>query len=449
MRAAFYTFGCKLNQYETEALASAFRNQGFSVVSLHEGCLQESDVYLINTCTVTSKSEQKARRLIRALSRGHPDSLLVVTGCYAQCDGEAVRALGPNIVVVPQARKDALLDFPLFLKRVDGGGGEGRRDLAREYFARLDASAGDPFRFRVASYSFHSRAFLKIQDGCDNACAFCRVPLARGGSVSLEPERVYERLQEIERAGYREAVLTGVNISSYRCGGLRLPELLAEALARSTSLRIRLSSLEPEAVSPPLAEVLKEPRLRPHFHLPVQSGSDRVLAAMRRGYTAAKVEEAVDMLRAAKPGAFLAADLIVGFPGESEEDFTLTLDLAARLRFAKLHVFPFSPRPGTPAWGLGGRVPERVRDQRVRRLVDLCERLYRLYAEQWRGREVEMVLEGRQAHGGGEGWRGLSENYLKILVGGVPGALARSGGLVRVRIDDIGAVCRGSFLAGA
>ena len=453
MRAAFHTFGCKLNQFETEALASAFRSQGFSLVDADE----EAEVYLINTCTVTGKSEQKARRYIRGLARGRPEALLVVTGCYAQLEPGAIESLGSNVTVVSQSDKSLLLDLPRHLQEQGLGAvtlaGQAQAFL-RDLPGRRARGSPDPFDFQVQRYSFHSRAFLKIQDGCDHRCAYCRVPLARGGSVSLDPELAVRRVRLLAEAGYREVVLTGVNISAWRHGaGTPQPEaglgrLLQRLLESTTGVRLRLSSLEPETIKPALVEVLRHPRVCPHFHLPVQSGSDRLLAAMRRRYRAEQVRQAVVLLRDARPEPFLAADLIAGFPSETEEDFRDSFELAESLGFAKLHVFPFSPRPGTAAGRMGGRVPERVRDERVRALTGLSDRLARAYRGSMVGREVEVVLEERRA--GDSVWRGFSGNYLPCAVGGVPEGPGPSGSspgrLVRARIESDGDPCGAVFL---
>jgi threonylcarbamoyladenosine tRNA methylthiotransferase MtaB len=447
MRASFHTFGCKLNQFETEALASAFRSRGFSLV----GPGEQAEVYVVNTCTVTGRSEQKARRFIRGLARARPQALLVVTGCYAQLDAGTVASLGPNVAVVSQADKSLLLDLPRLLQEV------GRADaVAAALKGRPGGStAGNPFAFQVERYSFHSRAFLKIQDGCDHRCAYCRVPLARGGSVSLDPELAVERGRLLEKAGYREVVLTGVNISAWRHAERGLDGLLDRLLGSTGEIRLRLSSLEPETIKPALVEALRHPRICPHFHLPVQSGSDRMLRSMRRRYRAEQVRRAAALLRDAQAEPFLAADLIAGFPGETEEDFRATFELAESLGFAKLHVFPFSPRPGTAAVRMAGRVPERVRDARVRALTGLSDRLAASYRSAWVGREVQVVLERRLAGGrGGEpAWRGFSGNYLPCAVRGVPDAPGPSalspGRLVRARIEDAGDPCGALFLGPA
>jgi threonylcarbamoyladenosine tRNA methylthiotransferase MtaB len=461
MRVCFHTLGCKLNQYETEALASSFRDQGFAV--LPPG--RDAELYIVNTCTVTSMSEQKGRRCIRGLARRHPEAFLIVTGCYAQLAREELAALAPNLLVVPQSDKHLLLELPARLaglvpengaepvaatarallsppsvarpggvaapSRGAPGGGSGRRRM----------SVPPVFRYRADRLSFHSRAFLKIQDGCDCSCAYCRVPLARGPSVSLEPAVVLERAQALQRAGYREVVLTGVNIGAYRAGGLGLEGLLRSLLSGTAEVRLRLSSLEPEHVTPALVECLRSERVCPHFHLPVQSGSDAVLAAMRRRYRRAELLEAVALLRSVKEDPFVAADFITGFPGENEEDFQLTRGLIEELALSRLHVFPFSPRPGTAAFSMKGRPAERVRDRRAAELGALSRTLQGRYLRRWQGREVEAVLErgpGRDDEREGRAaWRALSANYLELELHGVPQGLARAGNLVRARIEPL------------
>jgi len=437
MTASFHTFGCRLNQYETEALASEFRNQGFSLVSPD----QPADVYVINTCTVTSKSEQKARRLIRKISREHAGSLLVVTGCYAQLNAGDLKALGSNVQVISQEQKASLMELPLLL-RERGSAACTSGDL--QGCGWSGETGSDPFRYRVDRFSYHSRAFLKVQDGCDYRCAYCRVPLARGRSVSLDPDEAVQRARETEQRGYREVVLTGVNLTAYRFGGIELPALLEKILAGTGRLRLRLSSLEPEKIKPELVGVLRSPRICPHFHLPVQSGSDQVLLRMRRRYRSERIARAVQLLREAKEDPFLAADMIVGFPGEKEQDFLASLKLVESLGLSKLHVFPFSPRPGTSAEHLADPVPERIRDQRVHELLSLSARLHRTYIQRWLGRQVEVVLEKDGATVDG-GWRGLSGNYLKVLVLGVPGEAGRAGNLVQAVIEQAGNPCRGRF----
>jgi len=341
MKVGFHTFGCKLNQFETEALASALRSQGCFIVTAE----QPADAYVVNTCTVTAKADHKARALVRSLARLHPGSTVVVTGCSAQVEARRLAALGRNVVVVPQDRKDRLLDLPRLIAAEGDLPGSFVREVSR-------SGASDPFALRAGSSSFHARAFLKIQDGCDGACAYCRVPLARGGSVCLDVEEVIRRATHLEASGFREIVLTGVNVSRYQSHGVDLGKLLRAVLSATVRARLRISSLEPEAVSQALAAELAHPRVCPHFHLPVQSGSDEVLRGMRRRYTSTRVREAVSTLKQVKPDPFVACDLMTGYPGEGAAEFDLTRALVEEAGFAALHVFPFSPRPGTPAASL-------------------------------------------------------------------------------------------------
>ena len=428
MRVGFHTFGCKLNQYETESLASSIGGQGVSVVPAD----QEAEVYIVSTCTVTARADHKARAFIRGLARSRPGALLVVTGCSAQLEAEALSALAENVVVVPQAEKADLLDLPRLL----AGGVDSLRQ-------RRAGAPPDPFAFNARVPRFHTRAFLKVQDGCDCRCSYCRVPLARGPGASLDPELAAQRARELEDMGCGEIVITGVNISSWRTGSLRLPQLLAGLLSATRSARLRLSSLEPEGITAELAVILAHPRICPHFHLPVQSGSDAILGLMKRSYRSKLVPETVSLLREAKGDPFLAADLIVGFPGESEEDFQATRTLVLRSRFSALHVFPFSARPGTLAASMRPRVPERIRGERARDLGNLSRELAASYARSWIGREVEVLLEGKP---GISSHQGVSENYLKVAVRGIPQGEGIPGEIARARLAEADGRCKADFL---
>jgi threonylcarbamoyladenosine tRNA methylthiotransferase MtaB len=433
-RIGFHTFGCKLNQYETEALASAFRGQGFSIVSSDE----DAEAYVINTCTVTARADHKARALVRGLARGRPGALLVVTGCSAQLEAAALSALSPNVIVVPQARKAWLLDLPRALAA----------DPARPAAALAAGAAGapteaaaGPFAFTVDEYSFHTRAFLKIQDGCDAACAYCRVPQARGPSVSLDAPEVVRRAAALESMGNREIVITGIHVSAYRAGDIRLADLLRLLLDATSRTRFRLSSLEPESVTEGLAGALAHPRVCAHFHLPVQSGSDRILAAMKRRYRADRVREAVALLRSVKSDPFIAADVIAGFPGETDEDHAATRECVQSLAFSALHVFPFSPRPGTAAFGMKPAVPERTRYQRARELTGIARAQSLAYARSWIGREVEALIEDRV----GAKTHGVSGNYLKLDIHGLPAGAEPAGRLARVTVTAVHSRCAAEF----
>ena len=396
---------------------------------------QDAEAYIVNTCTVTARADHKARALIRGLARSRPDALLLVTGCSAQLEGAALASLAKNIIVVPQAEKSMLLDLPRILEEARGptSSAETRTELRK-------GNPPDPFAFTVKELSFHSRAFLKIQDGCDSWCSYCRVPQARGPSISLGAAEVVRRAAKFESDGYRELVITGVNISAWNEGSLRLPDLLRELLSGTQQSRIRLSSLEPESITTDLGRVLSEDRICPHFHIPVQSGSDVILEAMKRRYSIGRIAEGVSLLRAVKDTPFIAADVIVGFPGETEEDFDGTRCMVRALGFSALHIFPFSARPGTAAAALRPMIPERIRYQRARELAGIAREQSEAYVRSWVGKEVEVLFE----KGKDDRLHGISGNYLKVDVERAPNDAW--GRLARVKITAARPACTAEFL---
>ncbi len=406
MKIGFYTLGCKLNQTETEAIIDAFVSSGYEAVSIRE----EADLYIINTCTVTSKSEQKARRVIRHLLETHPSASVVVTGCYAQLDPDQLRHLGDRVLVVPGSAKDTLLDLPI---RIGGIENPLWEKSDSDLFGTLPLDSTRPFRFFAPRYTFHARAFLKIQDGCDHRCSYCRVRLARGPSISLPLEQVKERFLDLASRGYKEIVLTGVNISQYHSEGRNLGDLLLVLLELPTDLRIRLSSLEPEGITPSFLKALQEQRVCPHFHLSVQSGSEFILRRMKRPYTLKTIQSVLEILRKGKEDPYLAADFIVGFPGEMEEHYKETLRFIESNEFTDLHLFPFSPRPGTEAFELKPRVPERVVHERLEVLSGLANTFFQSYLQRQIGQHREVLLETRSKEGV---WEGTSENYLTVQI---------------------------------
>ncbi|MCL2070310.1 MAG: tRNA (N(6)-L-threonylcarbamoyladenosine(37)-C(2))-methylthiotransferase MtaB [Treponema sp.] len=417
-----FTQGCKLNQLESEAITEAFCRQGYALLPKEdpsaevpsEATQSEPALILVNTCTVTSMAEQKARRLIRKALRDFPQARLIVTGCYAQMEKEAIFQLGKEfppqrLFVIPGAEKDRLLDPP-----ASPGSLAAWLDSLNSSPGSIDSA----FRFAPENFSSHSRAFLKIQDGCDNSCAYCRVSLARGKSRSLEAAEVLRRLAALEERGFNEAVLTGVNISQFNSGGMGLAELLEFLLKGTSSIRLRLSSIEPDSLGPEgqsstFFRALENPRIRPHFHISLQSASPAVLAKMGRNYTPSQIEQGIKRLRSVKDDPFLACDLIAGFPGESPAAFEETFAFCREAGFAWIHAFPFSRRPGTPA----ANFPQRVNEKEARRRVDLLTELARLgraaYTRRWQGREVEAIVES----GSSDGFvTALSENYLKLRI---------------------------------
>jgi threonylcarbamoyladenosine tRNA methylthiotransferase MtaB len=421
---------------------------------------------VVNTCTVTSKAEQKARRIIRKVLKEHPHACVIVTGCYAQVEAAAVAALDKDLVpgrlfVVPGSRKSSLLDLPAFLAEADKAGLSLPELLARWTAAERPLFRGEPggsslacppsggpdealekspsgagaFRFSPEQFSFHSRAFLKIQDGCDKRCSYCRVSLARGPGVSLGAEQALFRLRALEAAGYGEAVLTGVNIGRYRDGLRGLGGLLEYLLEGTEAIALRLSSIEPEGLAEEFFQALGNPRLRPHFHLSVQSGSRRILERMGRSYSPEEVEELAARLRSIKADPFLACDIITGFPGEGAGDFEKTFDFCRRLDFAWIHPFPYSPRPGTAAYTFTGAVPAETAVSRVEALLDLARQGRRNYLGRWIGKTVEALVEGKDRPG--DPPSALSDNYLRLLIS-PPGSVLPRGSKIRCRITAPG-----------
>ncbi len=421
MNVCVYTLGCRLNQCESEAIADSFAQEGFTIVSERE----RSDLFIVNTCTVTSKAEQKARRMIRKFSE---QGVTIVTGCYAQLNGDELSALGERLIIVPLSKKAQLLKLAAHINSCL---------LAGFTLFEAAVSFGDeeasPFDYDAASFSYHSRAYLKIQDGCDNSCAYCRVHIARGKAVSLDAETVVERALALQEAGFQEIMLTGVNLTMYDHQGAGLGGLLEALLASlSSSMRLRLSSMEPDHIDARLLAVLKDHRMQPHFHIPIQSGSDRILGRVERKYTIAELKRILAGLREVKDDPFIAADFITGLPGESDADFALTRDLIISEQFASLHVFPFSPRPGTPLANASDRVTESLRDERASELRQLGRTLFERYRSRQVGAVGEVILQSRK----GGAWYGVSGNYLEVRIDDPP-AFGREGMLVAGRFGPV------------
>ncbi|MGN0906354.1 MAG: tRNA (N(6)-L-threonylcarbamoyladenosine(37)-C(2))-methylthiotransferase MtaB [Bullifex sp.] len=423
MNVCVYTLGCRLNQCESEAIGDSFVREGFSVVSEDK----DASLYIVNTCTVTSKAEQKARRMIRLFSK--KADAVVVTGCYAGMNAEEIKALGDNVTVVPLVKKASLLELASHVKTSLMAGHSLPESV--ESFADHDAS---PFSYRAESFSYHSRSYLKIQEGCDNECAYCRVHVARGRSQFLERPEVIRRALELENAGFSEIVLTGVNLTMYDHEGEGLGGMLLELLPQlKQSTRIRLSSMEPDHIDEKLIEACADVRMHPHFHIPLQSASDRVLKRVNRKYSASHLEWVIRELRRVKDDPFIACDVITGLPSETDEDFEITRRFLVDEGFAALHVFPFSPRPDTPLSNPRDRVEERVRDERAAVLRTLSSRLTESYISRQIGKRGEVLLENRKDGA----FYGTTGNYLKVRIENVP-AFARLGQLFEGRLKAKG-----------
>jgi threonylcarbamoyladenosine tRNA methylthiotransferase MtaB len=428
-RAAIVTFGCKVNQHESAALAGELAGAGYETAPP-----EEADVVVVNTCTVTDKADREALRLIRRLKRRRPGALVVATGCLAQADPGALSGPGLADLVLGQAGKARLVES-LALPR---------GTVAVSGLGAAFGDLGDPVSSRT-------RAFHKIQDGCDQGCAYCAVPLARGPSRSLNLERVLSGLEAYLARGTKEIVLTGVHLGRW---GLDLdpPSDLAGLLEKCGPIieahgaRLRLSSLEP--LEAPLAEpfLRSAPWLAPHLHAPLQSGSGRILAAMSRPYAISEAMAPLLSIKEARPELNLGTDLICGFPGETEADFEATRSLVEGAPFGRLHVFPFSPRRGTTAGTMAGQVPEAVKRARVAALRRLGAAKERAFLLSQIGRPRQALVEAEARPEGPEGPKVLTDNYIRAVLpkdaGAAPGTLvtvflglpAAAGGLPTARL---------------
>ena len=393
MNVYIYTLGCRLNQAESEAVAERFQNAGFTLSSW-----SSADIVIVNSCTVTAKAEQKARRMIR---RFVERSEVIVTGCYAELEKDEVLSLSDKVTVFSLKEKASLLSLPEHIRTALSAGMS-----AHEAIVSFTERSDDLFAFDASSFQYHSRAYLKVQDGCDNSCGYCRTTIARGPAVSLPAEEAVRRALEIEAKGFHEIMLTGVNLTMYDHDGEGLGGLVEKLLAAlGDGMRLRLSSMEPDHVDERLLDTLSDHRMQPHFHIPIQSASAKVLERASRRYSIEHVEHIIERMRDAKDDPFIACDVIAGLPGEGDREFMETYDFLDRNGFAAMHVFPYSPRPGTPLYGARDRAEERVRDERAEKLRELSARHSQEYIKRQMGKRLEILVEN--------GSEGTTGNYLK------------------------------------
>ena len=396
MKFAFYTLGCKTNQYETQAM-------GHEIGSFEEAC----DGYVINTCSVTAVADKKNRAVIRRCRRDNPQAVIAVCGCYSQHDPEAVRALGIDVIGGSGQRQ-------AFVEMLLDAAGEKRHEeqldnaLGRREFECLPAGGLEE----------RTRAMLKVQDGCVNFCTYCIIPYTRGPIRSAPLEVAVAQAKELAVRGYREIVLTGIEIAGWGQDQPGKPELalLVEEICKAVpDLRIRLGSLEPRVVTEDFCRRLSVfPNLCPQFHLSMQSGSDTVLSRMKRKYDTARYYQSVELLRKFFPECAVTTDMIVAFPGETEEEFAESLAFIRKCAFADMHIFPYSRRPGTPADKMPGQHNNATKEARSRAAIALAEEMSRAYREGFVGRTLEVLFEERE----GEFYTGHAPNYIKVYARG-------------------------------
>ena len=400
MRVAFATLGCKVNQYETEALSELFSSEGFTVVDASE----EADVYVVNSCTVTAVGDKKSRQTVRKLKKKHPGAIVALTGCYPQAFPDEALAVAEADVITGSKDRGGLL------RAVQKALSERTRVVSLP--AHISGEAFEPLE--VSGLRGRTRAFLKIEDGCERYCSYCIIPKARGPVRSKPLEEIEKELSALANAGYREAVFVGINLPSYgKEMGLRLIDALRVA-QKFPSLRIRLGSLEPELLSDEdIEEMGRMPNLCPHFHLALQSGCDKTLKAMNRHYDVAEYLRIVQKIRSVFLNPSFTTDLMVGFPGETDEDFLESLETVRKIGFLKVHVFPYSPRSGTAAAKRPNQVPPPVKEERSQKMIRLCESLSETFLQSQVGQTALVLVETTKTP---FGYEGFTENYCPVVM---------------------------------
>jgi threonylcarbamoyladenosine tRNA methylthiotransferase MtaB len=391
MRVAFYTLGCKLNQAETESLVAQFSGSGFQVVAPDD----VADVYVANTCTVTHVADRKSRHWLRLARRRNSQALVIAAGCYAQRSPEELADLAD--LVVDNTEKENLFSLIQTLSLEGRGPGE-----------------GDTKQSQLVAAPARTRSLIKIQDGCHGPCTYCVVPRVRPHQYSLPVARIVREVKQKVALGYKEVVLTGTKVGSYEDGGTDLGGLLRHILGETGIERLHLSSLQPSEISSEFLTLWQDERLCRHFHLALQSGSDGVLRRMRRRYSLDQYAEAVRLIGENVPDAAITTDVIVGFPGESDEEFRQTYSFCEQAGFANIHVFPFSPRPETAAERMPGQVRDRIKQERTQRMLELSQDCRHSFCEPFVGRTMAVLWEKESTIGSGI-YSGLTDNYIRVF----------------------------------
>lgn len=423
---AFHTLGCKVNHYETEGIWQMFMKHGYERVEFD----RRADVYVINTCTVTNTGDRKSRQMIRRAVRTNPEAVICVTGCYAQTSpGEVMEIPGVDVIVGTQNRRKMIEYIEQHQEtRLPVNGVQ---DIMRNrVFEEMD----------VPEFSDRTRASLKIQEGCNNFCTFCIIPWSRGLLRSRDPENVIEQAQKLVDAGYKEIVLTGIHTAGYGedMKDYNFAMLLKDLEEKVDGLkRIRISSIEASQVTDEVIQVLNDSeKIVRHLHMPLQSGSNTVLQRMRRKYSAEYYEEKIEYIRKALPNLAITSDIIVGFPGETEEEFMETYNFVKDIGYAELHVFPYSQRTGTPAARMKDQVDKETKQRRVEQMIELSNKLAKKYADQFKDTVLEVIPEEPLPDKNFEGHLvGYTDNYLKVHFE-APEHLI--GEIVRVKITNPG-----------
>ncbi len=397
-----YALGCKVNQYESEAIGELFAAKGYEVVPIEE----KADVYIINTCTVTNFGDKKSRQMIRRVKRQNPEAIVAVVGCYAQtAPDEIMQVEGVNLVIGTK-------DKNRIVERVE----EYHMEEGLQNFVTDIMKEREFEPLSIETLADRTRAYIKIQDGCSQFCSYCIIPYARGPIRSRNPQDVLKEVQTLAENGYREVVLTGIHVASYGkdLHTTDLLDIIRRVHATKGIERIRLSSIEPNIITEDfVAEISKLPKVCDHFHLSLQSGCDKTLQAMNRRYTTQKYREATEILRRYMPDVALTTDIIVGFPGETKEDFQECYDFAKEIEFSKIHVFPYSPKKGTPAANRQDQLTNEVKAGRSKELTALAEKMTMDFMKSHIGKNMPVLFERNV---GKNCYEGHTQNYMKVHV---------------------------------
>lgn len=428
MKAKVITLGCKVNQYESEAMLSSLLQHGFAAAEDKE----TADVVILNSCTVTAESDRKVRQIFRRAKKDNPDAVMVLTGCMAQAFPEDARRLEEaDIILGTSNRKRLVPDLLAFLS-------------ARQRIIDIAPHTNDEKfeNLNVENFTGRTRAFVKIEDGCNRFCSYCIIPYARGRVRSKPLEDLKAELAGLGANGYKEVVLTGINLPAYgKELGLHLCDAVEAACEAPGIQRVRLGSLEPEQLTPEvIARMASQDKLCPQFHLSLQSGCDATLRRMNRHYTTAEYGQIVGNLREAFPGCAITTDVMVGFAGETEEEFEASLSFVRKIGFSKVHVFAYSRRPGTRAYDMPGQVTAREKEDRSHRMIEATRATQQAFLQAQLGQAEEVLFEQQKEQGL---WEGYTRNYTHVLA---PSGRDLSGQLVQVRLESVqGESCVGKI----
>ncbi len=421
-KAAFHTLGCKVNFCETEALQVLFEQAGYRITDFNN----HADVYIINTCTVTGSSDHKSRKAIRRARRLSPNAVVVVTGCYAQAAPEKIKEMEQADLIIGTQNRGNLPEIITSLER------NSQLNLVREHRGREGFEMLPPVRKRRG----RTRGFLKVQEGCDQHCSYCIVPRVRGPLRSMPPDEAFNRAKALVESGCREVVLTGIHLGLYGVdlNGISLTDLLKKLETIPNLLRLRLSSLEPSDITPEFVEHISSSNvICPHIHLPLQSGDSEILRAMNRPYEAIEFLYLAKWLKQEIPGLSLSTDVLVGFPGETKRHHRRSMKLIEDIGFSRLHVFKFSPRPGTPAADFKEQVPGEDKDKRSKEMIELGEKMASDYRRRFIGSVQPVLVEKVVPYSFAEG---LTPHYLRVQISNEIKGLHWRGKVINARLEE-------------